>query len=117
MDQQSRLVINVVCSITLVAFVIILIVCAVLYKRSQKAQRQTKDQNQIGNLQEKIKNKSLDMRYYFPKNNRVNPESIKSNTNRRLFFLFAFLILWIIAMIALLIYANTGLVLESYQIL
>ena len=117
MDQQFRLVINVVCSIMLVIFVIILIVCVVLYKRSQKAQRQTKDQNQIGNLQEKIKTKSPDMRYYFPGNNRVNPKWIKSNTNSRLFFLFAFLILWIIAMIALLIYANTGLVLESYQIL
>ena len=93
MDQQFRLVINVVCSIVLVIFVIILIVCVILYKRSQKAQKQTKDQNQIGNLQEKIKNKSPDMRYYFPGNNRVNPESIKSNTNSRLFFLFAFLIL------------------------
>ena len=117
MNQQSRLVINAVCSITLVVFVIILIVWVVLYKKSQKAQKQTKDQNQIGNLQEKIKTKSPDMRYYFPGNNRVNPKWIKSNTNSRLFFLFAFLILWIIAMIALLIYANTGLVLESYQIL
>ena len=57
MDQQFRLVINVVCSIVLVIFVIILIVCIVLYKRSQKTQKQTKGQKQIGNLQEKIKNK------------------------------------------------------------
>ena len=117
MTQDTRLVINAVCSITLIAFTIILIVCSFLYKKSRKAQHKQKTAGQVTDLKDKIANKSMDLRYYFPKANGRDDEWIKSGTNNRLYSLFVFLILGIIAMIALLIWANTGLVLESYQIL
>ena len=103
--NETRLVITIVASIALFLFAILLIVIACAYKKTKKVKDNSQDPLIVANIKQEIKDKSKDLRYYFPTRPGLN-NVIRNETKWRLRRLISCIIFFMLMCILAIILVN-----------